>query len=75
MDFVPPGLLRYVLQQVRARRIQDLRDLGYSRQHARTAADKESAEYDVLETDGRGWVRLDGLEHLDVRVTRRNTHS
>ena len=62
MDFVPEADLERRLAQAYLARTRALVDSGYSSREACAIADKEFAEYDLIERDERGWVRIDGLE-------------
>ena len=62
MEFMTPAELSRQLRHAKQVRVRDLMAHGYAEAEARAAAEKEFGEYDILEIDNRGRVRLLGLE-------------
>jgi hypothetical protein len=62
VEFMTRAKLQTRLRGVERARISELIGLGYLEVEARAIATKELSEYDVLEMDDRGRVRIMGLE-------------
>lgn len=65
MEFMTQAELRRRLRRAKVLRVRELMEHGFSEAEADAVATKEFAQYDVLEIDERGRVRLMGLEFPD----------
>jgi len=65
MEFMTRAELRKRLRRAETVRTVELMAQGLSRTEAEAVAAKEFGEYDLLEVDARGRVRLTGLELPD----------
>jgi len=74
MEFLPPREHARRFEAARKARVAELRVLGISAKQAKAQATKEFGIYDLMETDDRGWIRMNGLDLPPIARAKKRRH-